>query len=90
MITISNTIEQSPLQLCKAWAGTTPAAKILAGLEHEWRERTAEVILKPLLAQAIANSTRICPLVRWKMWWHRCAVPTVAIWQSVIVRLMIG
>ncbi|WP_414625534.1 type I restriction endonuclease subunit R [Bibersteinia trehalosi] len=28
---------------------------ILAGLEHEWRERAAEVILKPLLAQAIAK-----------------------------------
>ncbi|HDL5104086.1 TPA: type I restriction endonuclease subunit R, partial [Mannheimia haemolytica] len=57
MITINeNTIEQSAIATLQSLGWDyTYGKKILAGLEHEWRERTAEVILKPLLAQAIAK-----------------------------------
>lgn len=49
-----NTIEQSAIATLQSLGWQYTYGKtILAGLEHEWRERTAEVILKPLLAQAI-------------------------------------
>ncbi|UQX80762.1 type I restriction endonuclease subunit R [Mannheimia haemolytica] len=51
-----NTIEQSAIATLQSLGWQYTYGKtILVGLEHKWRERTAEVILKPLLAQAIAK-----------------------------------
>lgn len=57
MITINeNTIEQSAIATMQSLGWDYTYGKtILLGCQNEWRERTGEVILKPLLAQTIAK-----------------------------------
>lgn len=57
MLTINeNTIEQSAIATMQSLGWDYTYGKtILLGCQNEWRERTGEVILKPLLAQAIAK-----------------------------------
>ncbi|WP_418001193.1 type I restriction endonuclease subunit R [Moraxella oculi] len=51
-----NTIEQSAIATMQSLGWDYTYGKtILLGCQNEWRERTGEVILKPLLAQAIAK-----------------------------------
>ncbi len=57
MLTINeNTIEQSAIDTLKSLGWRYVYGKtILSGSLNEWRERTSDVIFKPLLAQAIAK-----------------------------------
>ncbi|MDD0823047.1 type I restriction endonuclease subunit R [Mannheimia sp. AT1] len=57
MLTINeNTIEQNAIDTLQSLGWRYVYGKtILAGNTHEWRERTSDVIFKPLLAQTIAK-----------------------------------